>query len=132
MDDLKLGFLMFLKSLPFMFLYAILIVGVLYFVNETAAETLNLLICFFVLPILMINFFRKQTIESYFEFSILKHVVGNLGDYLVTMIKQYALSIIFMILIFLLVGIPALYVTGSIFVANFYGRRVETKRSQEF
>jgi len=124
MEDLKLGFMMFLKALPFALVYGIFIGAMLYF-NEELAYILNLLLSFFVLPLLALNFYKKQTIESYFELSILKHAFGNFGAYLLAIIKQYALFFVFLILCFLLVGFPALYVTNSIFLANFYGRYVE-------
>ncbi|KKH48222.1 hypothetical protein EO93_10480 [Methanosarcina sp. 1.H.A.2.2] len=42
-------------------------------------------------------------------------------------LKQYALFIIFAVLSIVLVGIPAMFFTNSIFVANLYGRLVERK-----
>ncbi|WP_440955631.1 DUF4013 domain-containing protein [Methanosarcina sp. Mfa9] len=129
MEDLKLGFWMFLKSLPFSIVFCIPIVLVMYY-DETTADILNLLLSFFVLPVLTINFYRKQTVGSFFEFSKLKYVMNNLGDYLVVMIKQYALIIVFLVFILFLVGIPALYFASTIFTANFYGRVVEKKTGQ--
>lgn len=77
----------------------------------------------------MVNFFRKQTLESFFEFQLLDIVRNNLGDYVMAVLKQYALVIIFAILSIVLVGIPAMFFTNSIFIANFYGRLVEQKRT---
>ncbi|HII01527.1 TPA: DUF4013 domain-containing protein [Methanosarcinaceae archaeon] len=126
MEDLKLGFWMLLKSIPFYIVYCIPItLAIIY--DETTGQILNFLIGFFVLPVLTINFYRKQTVESFFEFSKLKYVKNNFGDYLFVMIKQYALIIVFLILSIFLVGIPALYFAGMIFTANFYGRVVEKK-----
>ncbi|MCQ1535720.1 DUF4013 domain-containing protein [Methanosarcina sp. KYL-1] len=124
MEDLKLGFWMLLKSIPFSIVYCIPVVLATFY-DETAANILSFVLSFFVLPVLTVNFYRKQTVESLFEFSKLKYVMNNLGDYLFVMIKQYVLIFIFLILSIVLVGIPAIYFAGTIFAANFYGRVVE-------
>ncbi|KKG13888.1 hypothetical protein EO98_00925 [Methanosarcina sp. 2.H.T.1A.6] len=126
MEDLKLGFMVFLKSLPFYIAYTVVLLATMY-VNETLGNIVNLLLGFFVIPMLAVNFFRKQTVESFFEFDILNVVRDNLGEYIITVLKQYALFIIFAVLSIVLVGIPAMFFTNSIFVANLYGRLVERK-----
>jgi hypothetical protein len=126
MEDLKLGIIDFLKALPFYITYIIVIFAVNY-VSETLGNLIGLLLGFFVIPILMVNFFRKQTIESLFEFYILNFVKDNLGDYIVTVLKQSALEIVFAIISIVLIGIQAMIFTSSIFIANFYGRWVEHK-----
>ena len=126
MDDMSLGFIIFLKSLPFIIVYVILISAANYF-SETFGILLSLLLSVFVIPILQVNFYRKQTIESYFEFDILNIVKDNLGSYVVAILKQYALAIIFLVLSVVLIGIPALIFTGAIFTANFYGKCTEAK-----
>jgi len=128
MEDLKLGFITFLKALPFYILY-IAIVFAATFVNETLGNLVNFLLGFFVVPILVVNFFRKQTIESFFEFQLLDIVRGNPGDYVLAVLKQYALIIIFAILSIVLIGIPAMFFTNSIFIANLYGRLVEQRHT---
>jgi len=126
MEDLKLGFMVFLKALPFYIAYMVILSATTY-VNETLGNLVNLLLGFFVIPLLAVNFFRKQTIESFFEFDVLNIVRDNPGEYIVTVLKQYALVIIFAVLSIVLVGIPAMFFTNSIFVANLYGRLVERK-----
>ncbi|MGA9187411.1 MAG: DUF4013 domain-containing protein [Methanosarcina sp.] len=128
MEDLKLGFITFLKGLPFYIAYMAIVFAAT-FVSETLGNLVNLLLGFFVVPILVVNFFRKQTLESFFEFQLLDIVRDNLGDYVIAVLKQYALVIIFAILSIVLVGIPAMFFTNSIFIANFYGRLVEQKRT---
>lgn len=94
MEDLKLGFVTFLKALPFYALY----IGISFaatFVNETLGSLVNLLLGFFVVPILEVNFFRKKTLESFFEFQLLDIVRDNPGDYVIAVLKQYALGIVF-------------------------------------
>jgi len=56
----------------------------------------------------------------------------NLGDYVVTLLKQYVLSIVFLILSIVLIGIPALFFTNSILIANFYGNYIEQKHTLAF
>lgn len=126
MEDLKLGFMVFLKALPFYIVYSIILFATTY-VNETLGSLINLVLGFFVIPMLAVNFFRKQTVESFFEFDVLNVVRDNFGEYVITVLKQYALVIIFMVLSVVLVGIPAMFFTNSIFVANMYGRLVERK-----
>ena len=127
-ENLKLGFITFLKALPFYIVYAIVVSAATY-VSANLGSLVNLLLAFFVIPILAVNFFRKQTIESFFEFDVLNIVKDNLGDYIVTVLKQYVLSIGFLILSIVLIGIPALLFTNSIFIANFYGRYIEQKHT---
>jgi hypothetical protein len=126
MEDLKLGFMVFLKALPFYIVYVIILFAATY-VSEAFGNLVSLLLGFFVIPMLAVNFFRKQTIESFFEFGVLNVVKENIGEYIITVLKQYALIIIFMVLSIVLVGIPAMFFTNSIFVANMYGRLVERR-----
>src|SRR5664280_183056 len=112
----------------FYIVYAIVVSAATY-VSANLGSLVNLLLAFFVIPILAVNFFRKQTIESFFEFDVLNIVKDNLGDYVVTVLKQYVLSIVFLILSIVLIGIPALLFTNSIFIANFYGRYIEQKHT---
>jgi len=126
MEDLKLGFMLFLRALPFYIVYVIILFAATY-VSEAFGNLVSLLLGFFVIPMLAVNFFRKQTIESFFEFGVLNVVKENIGEYIITVLKQYALIIIFMVLSIVLVGIPAMIFTNSIFIANMYGRLVERR-----
>jgi hypothetical protein len=126
MEDLKLGIIIFVKSLPFYIVYAI-VLSVVNYVSPTLKIPVSLLLKFFIIPILSVNFYRKQTIRSYFEFDVLNVIKDNLGDYIMIILKQYALIILFSILSIVLIGIPALLFTSSIFFANFYGNLIERK-----
>jgi hypothetical protein len=129
-EDLKCGVIMFLKSIPFIVAFIIVFVVTSY-INSTLGF-ICLLLEIFISPILVVNFFRKQTIESLFEFDVLKVVKDNLGDYVMVFLKQMVVSFIFLILSLVLIGIPALYFTNSIFVANFYGNYIEQKHVHAF
>ncbi len=122
-SDMKFGFIMFLKSLPFMLAYSIVI-----FVLSGVPFLSNLILIFLeilVVPILTINFMKKESVESFFEFEIIKSVFGNFGEYLVAVLKSIGLTSVFMILSFILIGIPGLGFTGNIFIADFYRRHVK-------
>ncbi len=45
-------------------------------------------------------------------------------------IIQYAVTIVFLILSILLIGIPGIFFTSSIFVANFNGNYIEKEHTQ--
>ncbi len=121
--DFKLGFIIFIKSLPFVLAYGLFII--LLSVINPYLEYFRIFIEFFLIPILAVNFMNKGTISSFFEFKILRHVFQNFGDYLMVLIKSILLSIIFLILIVVLVGLPAGAFTKNIFIADFYRRRVK-------
>ena len=123
-SDMKLGFFMFLKSLVLIIPYVIVItiLGQLSIWLRVAGQ---LFIGLFMLPILMINFFNKETIDSLYEFKVLGPIFDNLGDYVTALLKSFALGIIFLIMIIVLVGFPAGSFTKNIFLADFYWRRVK-------
>ena len=123
-SDLKLGFFMFIKSIPFIIVYAA-ILGIITIINPWLRGIVQFLLSLFVVPILFINFFNKETVGSLFEFRIIKSVFDNLGDYIVTVLKGILLSIVFFIMIIVLVGIPAGIFTENIFLADFYRRKVK-------
>lgn len=121
-DDFSLGFFMFLKSLPFVIACCLFMAilddkGFLVFL-------VKFLIALFVLPILSIHFINKQTVASFFEFQILKGVFNNLTDYIIALLKCVGLCIVFGVLSIVLVGIPAGAFTKSIFLADFYRRKI--------
>ena len=123
-SDMKLGFVMFLKAIPFAIVYMV-VIGVVGIVSQDLLQIVNFLFSCFIIPLLGVNFIKKQTVEAYFEFGVLKAMKENLGDYIVMILKTYALTIIFGLLTIVLIGFPALMFTSSIFVADFYRRYVK-------
>lgn len=121
-DDMKLGAVMFVKSIPFMVCYMI-VVGI---VGEVGAvgSLVNFLIGFLIVPVLSVNFVVKRTVASYFEFGVLDSVFANFGDYVVSALKCFVLGVIYFVLIIVLIGIPGGMFTKNIFIADFYRRRV--------
>jgi len=131
-SDLKLGFAMFIKFIPFVVVYSLLLLGVervAGFLNIKNQKLLvNLVEVFlglFIVPTLTINFLNKETISSLFEIEILKSVFNNFDDYVVALLKSILLSIIFLVMWMVLVGIPAGTFTKNMFLADFYRRRVK-------
>lgn len=122
-SDLKLGFYMFLKAIPFIIACSV-ITTVFFEISELAGGIAEFVLGLFIFPILTINFFNKQTVGSYFELKILKSVFNNFGDYIVVLLKSILLGIVFAIMIIVLVGLPAGSFTKNIFLADFYRRRV--------
>ena len=115
---------MFLKALPFLIIYSIL-VNLINLIGPLTGGIIEGLLELFVIPILTINFLNKETVSSYFEFKKVKYVFNNLGDYLIAILKSIGLAIIFILMIIILVGIPASIFTENIFLADFYRRRVK-------
>jgi len=122
--NMKLGFWMFLKGLPF--ILALIFVSILLSAaDQTLGSIGGFFIALFIVPVLTINFYQKQTVDSYFELSIVKHVFNNFQDYLIALLKSLGLAAVFIVMILILVGIPASAFTKNLFLADFYGRRVK-------
>ncbi|MBU0614770.1 MAG: DUF4013 domain-containing protein [Nanoarchaeota archaeon] len=121
-SDFKLGFFMFLKAIPFGLAYGVVMKALYY--NEVLYMIGALFIGIFILPMLMINFYVKETIASFFEVSKINSVFENLGDYVIALLKSLALGLIFLVMMIILVGIPANVFTKQIFLADFYRRKV--------
>ena len=121
--NLGLGFYMFLKSIPFVIVLFVIqaMTSFIPMIGPLATWFISL----FIVPILTINFFKKETVSSYFEFEKLKYVFANFGDYVVALLKTIALTIIFFLMIIVLVGIPAGSFTKNIFFADFYRKSVK-------
>jgi hypothetical protein len=56
-DDLKLGVITFLKALPFYIAYLI-VIFIASYISSSLGSLVSFLLAFFVVPILMVNFFR--------------------------------------------------------------------------
>jgi uncharacterized protein DUF4013 len=124
-SDLKLGFFMFIKILPFIIIYAI-INAILNKISSPVMNITNFFLGLFVLPMLIINFFNKKTVDSLFEFKIIKSVFDNLEDYIVALAKDILLGLIFFVMWIVLIGLPAGTFAKNIFLADFYRRKIKT------
>ncbi len=123
-SDMELGFFMFLKALPFMIAYNV-IVSIFGAVNLWLSWITQFILGILIIPMLTVNFLNKETVASYFEFKIVKHVFSNFGDYILTILKSILLGLIFLVMWVVLVGIPAGAFTQYLFMADFYRRRVK-------
>ena len=122
-DHFKLGFFMFFKSIPFFLAYGFVSMIIMFI--PVIGMLGHFFISLFIIPILTINFFNKETVEAYFEFGIVKYVFENFEDYVIALLKSIGLAIVFFIMIIVLVGWPAGSFTKNIFLGDFYGRRVK-------
>jgi len=123
-SDMKLGFFMFFKAIPFVLAYLVLVL-VIGAISPFLKNVMDLLLSIFVVPMLGINFIKKMTVGAFFEFEVVEAVFSNLGDYVVALLKSLALGLIFLVMIIILVGIPASVFTKNMFLADFYRRRVK-------
>lgn len=119
-DDFKFGFFMFIKMLPL--IIVIIVINWALTPLKGTGTFVSILINLFVVPMLIINFFNKETVNSSFEFGKVKPVFENFGDYIIAILKSIGLAIIFIIMIVILVGIPAHSFTKNLFLADFYRR----------
>jgi len=122
-SDFKLGLMMLIKAIPLIVVYYVVleILGKASF----AGRVVQVLIGILILPMLIMNFFNKETVKSSFDLSVLEPVFNNLGDYFIAMLKSTALGIIFLLMIIILVGIPAGQFSKNIFIADFYRRHIK-------
>ena len=95
-SDIKLGFWMFLKSIPFILVYGV-VMSIINYTNPWAGGIIRTLLEIFVVPILFIHFFNKETVKSLFDFKILKSVFNSIGDYIVTILKSILLAVTFLL-----------------------------------
>ena len=124
-SDMELGFFMLLKSLPIIIVYSLVISVFGGIVGEGLQVFVEILFNLFMIPILGINFFKKMTIESWFEFNLIKVVFNNIGDYLIAILKSIGLFLVYLPMYLILIGIPATGFTQNIFLADFYRRQVK-------
>jgi len=125
-SDMKLGFFMFIKAIPFILVYMI-ILAIVGAIGPWTTGLIRVFLEFFVLPILTVNFINKMTVGSFFELSIINSVFANLGEYIIMMLKSILLFIIFIFMSIILIGIPGFVFTEHIFMANFYRKHVKKK-----
>ncbi|MBD3248752.1 DUF4013 domain-containing protein [Candidatus Woesearchaeota archaeon] len=117
MENLKNGFVLFLKMIPIM--VVVVIVNMIPFIGWFA----YLLITVFFLPWLMINLFVKDTLKATFEFEkAAKAVFGNFVEYIIAYVKTIVYAIIYGLLSLVLVGIPCLQFGQNIYLADFYAK----------
>lgn len=124
MEDFFFGFTMFVKMLPFIIVYGTILIS-LSLINENLGSVVNFLLGLLGLPMLIMNFFKKETIESSFDFKVFKPVFENYVEYLKALLFSILLGIVWVFLMLVLVGIPANAFTKNMYMADFYRRFVK-------
>ena len=122
--DMKLGFWMFLKAIPF-FLALMVVFILIGAAFDEFAPLFTIFIGMFFLPVLVVNFYKKQTVDSFFDVTKIKYVFRFFPDYLIAILKAIGLAAVFLVMILILVGFPAGAFTKHLFIADFYRRRVK-------
>lgn len=129
-DDFVLGWKMFWKAFPGIL---VLIAGAALTGNMDGRHGpgfiggLYLLVLLFIVPILAMNFIKKRTVASCFEFDLIRVVFNNFVDYLVALLKDLALGLLFLVMCIILVGFPAAVYTKAIFISEFFRTHVKSK-----
>ncbi len=124
-SDFTLGWLMFWKGFPGM--VALIAASALFGLASKGNILIMLLFDLFailVVPILAINFMKKQKVSACFEFDLVRVVFKHFEDYLIALLNDLALGMIFLVMAVILVGIPAGAFTKSIFLTEFYRTHV--------
>ena len=101
-SDMKFGFFMFLKAIPFVLAY-IVVVSILDAISRPLGGIVEFILVIFALPMLSVNFMKKETIESFFEFEVLRAVTENFKDYLIVIWKSILLALAFIAMMIILV-----------------------------
>lgn len=122
-DDMILGAKMFFKAIPLVLAVAIF-AGVLQVLGPVGTIA-TILLEILVLPVLILNFLKNETVASSFELGKARAVFENLWEYIVALLKDILLAIVFVLLTIVLVGFPAGVFSKSIYLANFFNRFVK-------
>lgn len=121
---MKLGFYLFVRYIPFMLAYGV-VSAILGSFESSFIAFAQFIAELFLLPLVCVNFMYKGTVASSFEFSLVKVVFDDLGEYCIVLGKSFALGFIYLVMSIILIGIPAGAFTNSIFLADFYRRKIK-------
>ena len=114
-DNLKRGFLLFLKAIPLVIAYSI--VSFIPLIGPLAGWFIEI----FFIPYLMINLFVTDKFKESFNLrKTWDAVFNNIGEYLIAYIKTIGFALIYGLLSIVLVGIPCLAFGQGFFLAEFY------------
>lgn len=122
-DDMILGAKMFFKIIPLILAVAIF-AGVLQILGPIGTIAV-ILLEILVLPVLILNFMKNETVASSFELGKARAVFQNLWEYVVALFMDIVLALVFVLLTIVLVGFPAGVFTKGMYIANFYNRFVK-------
>jgi hypothetical protein len=118
-DKFKIGFMIFIKMIPFAILLGV--VSWILRMIPIAGLIVYWFIAFFIVPYLSMNLMVTEKFSSQFEFSkAVKVVFGNFKKYVIALLMTIFYTAVYVILMFVLVGIPCLSFGGYYFLADFY------------
>ncbi len=126
-SDFTLGWKMFWKAFPALLILVAgaVVTGVFDRRPNDVLVALYVVVVLLVVPVLAMHFIRKRTVASCFEFNLVRTVCKNIGDYLLALLQDLALGLLFFAMCLILVGFPAGVYTKSIFLAEFYRTHVK-------
>jgi len=122
--DFKLGWVMFWKAVPGILVLIVANLLLTDFSRRHGPSWVFILLAILVVPVLALNFIKKRTVASCFEFDLVRIVFKNFGDYLVALLKDFALTLVFIVMIVILVGFPSLAYTKMIFMTEWFRKYV--------
>lgn len=114
-DNFVLGFMMLIKLIPL--IIVIILIELIPFIGWLIMLFLGVVF----IPYLIINLFVKDDIVASFDVTKTWNVVmGNFKEYIIAWLKTLGYCIIYVLLSFILVGIPALVFGRMFYLAEFY------------
>ena len=122
-SDMKKGFLMFVKFLPINLAFA----GVSVLSEMVKIFYVLYALFLFLIPLLYVNYAKKETFASTYEFGIFEKNFSNFKDYLFAFFRYALLALVSIPLCFILIGIPILFYSSYISFAQFYTKFVDKK-----
>ncbi len=113
--NFKEGFFVLLFLIPSM--AAVMLLNIVPLVGFA----LSFLSCLFLLPWLVANFLVKETFDSLWEFKKAFRIVSNnFVEYIFMMLNTFVNQIVYLLLSFIIIGIPGLLFAKNFFLAEFY------------
>ncbi len=126
-SDFTLGWLMFWKGFPAM--AALIAAASLFGLESVRLGSWSMLLftalALLIVPILSINFLKKQRVSACFEFDLVRVVFHNFEDYVIALFNELALGMIWLVMAVILVGIPSAFYMKNVFMAEFYRTHVK-------
>lgn len=125
-QNTKAGFYLFIRALPI--ILSVLILFFLLLFMHIFGWLMILLLGFFILPLIFINYMVKETIGSSYDIENSANAVSdNFLGYIKVMLKTFLYVLVCSLLSVVIIGIPLLVFGKFIYIADFY-RNYEKKK----
>ena len=116
-DNFVIGLKLFVFLIP-----TVLVISLMEFIPYIG-WLVALLLYIFIVPMLIVNLFVKETFGAAWELEkVFSMVFENLWDYIVTLVKTFVFTVVYIVMSLVLVGIPGLMFGMYYYYANFYQR----------